>query len=161
MYRGKHLSPCLIALVVALSQAANATEIIDSQFSTCTTIGCQSTSIASWAGRIGTAQVPWTAKFLAVKGNCLRLEMTMIRTSANLEMVVIAPNALTVYRNDQGGTACTNCSLIKINPAPSTGYYTAVVSTSNGAAVDTDFHLRFGQYDAGNPNCATPTPKLP
>jgi hypothetical protein len=141
--------------------ATAATEIIDSEFQTCTEINCSQTSIAGVVDRAGNRTVPWTAKFLAVKDACLRLEMTFIREAVNLEMTVVAPNPNFRYRDDQGGTACPHCALVKISPAPQTGYYTVVVSSANGAPVATDFHLQFGQYAPGNPNCTNPTPKLP
>jgi hypothetical protein len=146
----------------AASEAGAQSEIIDSLFSTCSTVGCDITSIASWAGTFGNKVSPWTAKFLAEEGNCLRLEVSFIRQStANLEMVVIGPDAKVAYRNDDGSPFCANCPLVKIDPAPATGYYTAVISSNNGGRVDTDFHLLFGQYQPGNINCETPTLPLP
>ena len=137
-------------------------EIIDSAFGTCNTVNCSATSIAGWVGSSAAQVLPWTGKFLIVAGNCLRLQVSFIRVaSANLEMVVVAPNGLTSYRNDQGGTNCVNCPVVKISPAPVTGYYTAIISSNNGAPVDTDFHLLFGQYPGGNANCAFPTPPIP
>lgn len=160
------LRPAIFAAIMALgtpiSGAALAqSEIIDSAFSTCTEVNCSATSIAGWAGTSAGKVLPWTAKFLAVAGNCLRLQMSFINGPANLEMVVVAPNGTTRYRNDQGGVVgCSNCALVKISPTPASGFYTAIISTANGAVVDTDFHLLFGQYSAGNPNCASPTPQI-
>ena len=155
------------ALAIALlcagarSPAVAQTEMIDSAFSTCGTINCDTTSVAGFIGTSAPRIVPWTAKILSEAGNCLRVEMSFIRAaSADLEMTIVAPNALTRYRNDDGGT-CANCPLVKISPAPQTGYYTVVVSTDTGAAADTDFHILFGQYQAGNLNCTSPTPPLP
>lgn len=160
--------PALIAAPLALVLAAAGggparaqSEIIDSAFSTCTGVNCSVTSIAGWVGSSAGRVLPWTGKFLAVANACLRLQVSFIRTAANLEMTVVAPNGVTSYRNDQGGTACTNCPLVKISPTPATGFYTVVLSSNNGAAADTDFHLLFGQYPAGNPNCASPTPVVP
>lgn len=140
---------------------AGATEIIDSEFSTCDEVDCSTTSIAGWVGSAAGKVKPWTATFLATAGACLRLKMNFIATDANLETVVVAPNGLTRWRNDQGGVAgCTNCSLVKIPSAPITGFYTVVISTGNGAVADTDFHLWFGQYNGGNPNCTPGTPTV-
>ncbi|MCI0466084.1 MAG: hypothetical protein L0Y57_03620 [Beijerinckiaceae bacterium] len=101
---------------------------------------------------------PWVGKFLAVAGNCLRLEMSFLRVpAANLEMTVIGPSPLHRFRN-AGGGSCAGCSLVKISPAPVTGFYTVVISSNNGAPVNTDFHLLFGHYGAGNVNCSSPTP---
>jgi hypothetical protein len=140
------------------------TEIIDSDFGDeCNTVNCNITSIAGWTGTVFSSQVaPWTAKFLAVAGSCLRLQMSFINGATNLEMVVVGPNGVSRYRNDQGGVSgCPNCALVKIDPAPTTGFYTAIISTANGAVADTDFHLLFGHFPHGNVNCASPTPVIP
>lgn len=160
------LRPAIFAAVMALSTpisgaALAQSEIIDSDFGDeCNTVNCSATSIAGWVGTSAGKVLPWTAKFLAGSGTCLRLQMSLIN-SGNLEMVVVAPNGTTRYRNDQGGVAgCPNCALVKISPTPVSGFYTAIISTANGATVDTAFHLLFGQYPAGNVNCASPTPAI-
>ena len=131
------------------------TEIIDSAFSTCNAVNCSATSIAAYAGSFGASHQPWVGKFLAIRGNCLRLEVSFARLSVPLEMVVVGPGPLARYRN------IANLPLVKINPAPASGLYTVVVSSSTGAPINTDFHLLFGQYNAGNVNCAPPTPRVP
>jgi len=154
----------MLALSATFSGSALAqSEIIDSDFGDeCNTVNCNITSIAGWAGRSSSQVLPWTAKFLAVAGNCLRLQMSFINGPANLEMVVVAPNGTTRYRNDQGGVAgCPNCALVKVDPAPVSGFYTTIISSTNGAPVDTDFHILFGQFPHGNVNCAPPTPAIP
>ena len=164
MHPHERICAPLLPLIFAICNggpAASQSEIIDSNFSTCGTVNCDTTSIAAWAGSDGNRTLPWTAKFFALAGNCLRLNVSFIRTAADLELVVIAPNAKVAFRNDQGSTACIKCPLVKIDPAPATGYYTAVISSNNGAVVDTDFHLLFGQYQHANVNCSAPTPPLP
>lgn len=163
------LRPAIFAAVLAaaggFSGATQAqSEIIDSDFGDeCNTVNCSATSIAGWVGSSGGKVLPWTGKFLVLAGNCLRLQVSTITVAAaNLEMVVTAPNGVTRYRNDQGGVAaCTNCPLVKIDPAPVSGFYTAVISSTAGTVVDTDFHILFGQYPHLNTNCAPPTPVVP
>ena len=151
---------CVATLAMPIGYARAGTEIIDSAFGTCTPINCSATSIAGFVASFGNSVTPWTAKFLATTAACLRLDVAFVRTAANLEMVVIAPDGSTSFRADGGGTAGATAPLVKISPAPKTGYYTVVVSSTTGAAVNTDFQLLFGQYDPGNPNCASPTPPL-
>ncbi|MCI0598669.1 MAG: hypothetical protein L0Y60_03965 [Beijerinckiaceae bacterium] len=147
----------LLAAVGSGSASAQS-EIIDSAFSNCGSVNCSATSIAGFVGSFDIYVQPWVGKFLAVAGNCLRLEMSFLRVpAADLEMTVIGPNPRHRFRNAGGGT-CTGCSLVKISPAPSTGFYTVVISSNTGFAVNTDFHLRFGQYGPGNVNCSSPTP---
>lgn len=156
------LFAALFAGATTIGGAALAeTDIIDSDFGDeCETVNCSATSIAAWAGTSSGQVLPWTAKFLAVAGNCLRLQMSFI-ANGNLEAVVVAPNGTTRYRNDQGGVeGCPNCALIKIDPAPASGFYTMVVSSADGTPVDTDFHVLFGQYPTGSPNCAGVTPAI-
>lgn len=163
------LRPAILAVTMALcapfcGAALAQSEIIDSDFGDeCNTVNCNITSIAGWTGTAFSSQVlPWTSKFLAAAGNCLRLQMSSISGSSNLEMVVVGPNGVSRYRNDQGGVSgCPNCALVKIDPAPTTGFYTAIISTANGTPVDTDFHLLFGHFPHGNANCASPTPTVP
>jgi hypothetical protein len=162
------LRPAILAAVLALSAAPSGTafaqsEMIDNGFGFCDFVDCSVTTFAGWVGSSGGQVQPWTGKVFAVAGNCLRIGVSFIGTSAaNLETVVVAPNGTSRYRNDQGGIpSCTNCPLVKIDPAPATGFYTVVVSTNNAAAVDSVFHFGFGHYPTGNTNCAAPTPALP
>jgi hypothetical protein len=162
------LRPAVFAATIALGALSSGSalaqsEIIDSDFGDeCNVVNCNITSIAGWAGSSSSQVLPWTAKFLAEAGLCLRLQMSSINGPANLELVVVAPNGTTRYRNDQGGIAgCANCALVKIDPAPVSGFYTAIISSANGAPVDTDFHLLFGQFPSGNVNCASPTAAIP
>jgi hypothetical protein len=161
------LRPAVFVGVMALTGlfaggALAQSEIIDSDFGDeCNSVNCSATSIAGWTGSSSGQVLPWTAKFLAVAGACLRLDVTKITVAAaDLKMVVVAPNGVTRYRKDVGGT-CAKCPLIKIDPAPVTGFYTAIITSTNGAAVDSDFHLLFGQYPHGNVNCASPTQPVP
>ena len=149
-----------LSLQVGLAQTAQAaTEIIDSEFSNCTGINCSSTSIAGFVASFGNSVTPWAAKVFATNGTCLRLDVSFVR-SGNLEMVVIEPNGATAYRRSGGGSGGAGAPLVKISPTPAQGYYTVIVSSPNGGKLNTDFHLLFGQYNAGNPNCNNPTPSF-
>ena len=152
-----------VALTAGLGSgsASSQTEIIDSAFSACASVNCSATSIAAYVGSYGGSPQPWVGKFLAIADNCLRLQVSFVRRPAsNLEMTVIGPNPLQRYRN-VGGGSCAGCPLVKISPAPSSGFYTVVIGSNTGAVVNTDFHLLFGQYQPGNVNCSGPTPPLP
>ena len=116
-----------------------------------------------WAGSLAGKPIPWNAKFLIERGNCLRLEIVYTHfASPKLKMTVVSPDARTVYRRDTGSASpCANCALVKIDPAPESGFYSVIVSSTNGAVVDTDFHLLFGQYNHSNVSCAAPTTPIP
>ncbi|MCO5162968.1 MAG: hypothetical protein M9939_17670 [Mesorhizobium sp.] len=131
------------------------TEIIDSAFGTCGVVNCSATRIAGYLGSFGASHQPWVGKFLAIQGNCLRLQVGFVSQAVPLEMVVVGPSPLTSYRN------IANRPLVKIDPAPASGFYTVVISSSTGAPLNVDFHLLFGQYNAGNINCSSPTPPVP
>lgn len=152
------LFPALAGLAAAPASAQS--ELIDSAFGTCTAQGCSDTRIGGWVGNHALRIVPWTAKVLAEAGNCLNLNV-VFQQSGNLEMVVVAPDGVTVYRNDQSNGGCGTCPRVKIDPTPLSGYYTAILSNRDGSAADTVFHLGFGQYNHGNINCSGPTPPLP
>lgn len=149
-----------LALTVATPKS-EATEVIDSAFSLCTDINCTTTSMAGFmATYYANSQTPWVAKFLIVQGNCFRFDTSFV-AAGSLKAVVIAPNGTTAYRSDTGGTGGAGAPLVKIDPAPSTGYYTVVLTSADGGPLNTDFHILFGQYDSGNPNCAVPTTPVP
>jgi hypothetical protein len=93
--------------------------------------------------------VPFVIQIQGVAGQCLRFETT--EQDTNLEMVVVAPNGNT-YRDDDGGAG--SLSLVKIVPAPNTGFYTVQISRFDGVAVNAAFTLRVGMYPATNPNCS-------
>jgi hypothetical protein len=76
-----------------------------------------------------------------------------------MELVVIAPNG-TVYRNDDRNGALDRRPLVKIGSAPNNGWYTVRVGQFAGVATETNVVLLYGRYNAGNPNCASPTPAL-
>jgi len=150
---------CVTALMASVPSVHAATEIIDSDFSTCNTLNCSRTSIAAYVGSFGGSVTPWVAKFLATAGNCLRLDVAFVN-QASLEMTVVAPNGTTVYRSTSGGAGGAGAPIVKVSPTIR-GYYTVVVSSSNGAAINKDFHLSFGQYGPSNVNCSAPTAPLP
>lgn len=150
------ISFALTALLIGSSPQARAdTEIIDPNFSTCTVPSCSSVRNAAYLGSYGPSHQPWVGKFLAIQGNCLRLQVAFVGQPTQLEMVVVGPGPLTRYRSIAG------YPLVKIDPAPASGFYTVMVSSATGAAINTDFHLVYGQYNAGNVNCSGPTSPVP
>jgi hypothetical protein len=92
---------------------------------------------------------------------CVRFDV--VSEGTDLETVVTAPNG-TIFRNDDSGQAgCFLCPTVKIASAPNNGWYTARIAHFSGAAVNANFALLYGRYNAGNPNCAgatTPTARL-
>ncbi len=146
------------AAVAALSLTgigmAQASQIFDTTASTCTGINCSSTVIGGTVNGFNSTHGSWTAEIFAPAGACLRLQN--LSQGADLEIVAVAPDG-SVFRNDDGGVApCTLCSLVKINNTRN-GWYSVSVNQFAGTAVQANFNLAFGQYNANNPNCATPT----
>jgi hypothetical protein len=77
--------------------------------------------------------------------------------TVDLETVAIAPNG-TVYRNDDGGGGGRPLNpVVKIASAPNNGWYTVRIGQFAGTAVDANFTVAYGRYNAGNPNCAAAT----
>src|SRR4029453_11345415 len=70
----------------------------------------------------------------------------------------VAPNGL-VFRNDDRAPGDLR-PLVKIASTPNNGWYTVSIGRFNGAANTGNFTLAYGRYNAGNPNCALPTPPL-
>lgn len=152
------LASAVVALAagVGTHPAVAETELIDSAFSTCTTVDCSATSVAGYIGSFRGSPQPWVAKFLVLQGNCLRLQTTFAASGGPLEMVVVSPDPRIRYRN-----IGARLPLVKIDPAPVSGFYTVILTSTFGAAINTSFQLSFGQYNAGNPNCAGPTQRIP
>jgi hypothetical protein len=90
-------------------------------------------------------------------GECVRFDLiSPPHPAPDMEIVVVAPNG-TVFRNDDRNGALDRRPLVKIASAPNNGWYTVHVSQFNGAPTETNIVLLYGRYNAGNPNCATPT----
>jgi hypothetical protein len=159
MHFGKSISAAAFAIGVsaAIASTALSTTVFDPSSSTCTTPNCSSEAISGTFGALGAAQsaLPWTVEIFSFAQRCLRVEVTS--QTADLEIVVVAPNG-TIFRNDDTGLApCPNCPLVKIGNTPNQGWYTVQVSHFAGAANFTNFTLLHGQYPLNNANCATPT----
>jgi hypothetical protein len=149
------ISAIVLAAIPTLSRALEFTDAP----STCTTANCQAIVINGTIFRFGGNVFPWVAQTLAVKDQCLRIDILAQTEGRNLETVVTAPNGA-IYRNDNRNIApCTACPLVKIR-TPATGWYTISVSDAAGRPWQADFGMRIGRYNLSNPNCATPTPAL-
>jgi hypothetical protein len=149
------LAATAATFTIASPAAGATTEIIDSAFSTCGTLDCSATSIAGYLGAAGASPQPWTAKILALRGNCLKLDVVLVDDPVPLEMVVVGPDVRVRWRSSGPGLP-----EVRLDPAPASGFYTVVVNRADGRAANTPFHLQFGQYDTGNVNCRNPTPRV-
>lgn len=126
--------------------------------STCTDINCQSARVQGMVLSKGAVAANFTFNVYAEAGECLRFDV-IAQTGIDFETVVIAPNG-SVYRNDDGSPSCLTCPLVKIDPAPNTGYYAVRLAHYGGLAYSGTLFLQYGRYPTGNPNCSTPTPPL-
>lgn len=145
-------------LTVAVSGSAHAGPIYDTTVGTCATANCSSIVMGATLLSLGTGSAgQWVQEVYAGAGQCVRLDVTSEFT--DLAMDVVSPDG-TIYDNDQGGGACTNCPIIKIASAPKTGWYTVTVSQFQGSAAEGNFVFAYGRYPAGNANCSSPTPPL-
>lgn len=127
---------------------------------TCTVINCQAMIIrGTQDGYASSRSARWIEQVYAPNGTCLRLEITAATGGGtDLEMVVVAPDG-SVYRDDDDGL--NFFPLVKINGENENGYYTVSIGDYLGEPnQNTDFTLRYGVYNLGNPNCASPTPEL-
>lgn len=144
-----------LALLTAVTlsgpgSATASTELFDDTVSTCTAANCSSIRLPGTMMSFPPSAGNWVANVFALPGECLRLDVSA--QTADLEMVVVAPNG-TVYRNDD--RSATNARpLVKIASAPRDGWYTVHIAQFNGAAVNADFILLYGRYPGGNPNCS-------
>ncbi len=141
----------LIAMAVPVKGPAQATEIYDPSFASCTGTNCSSIVLGGIVNAFANTPKPWTAEIRATAGRCLRLDV--IAQQADLEIVAVAPNG-SVYRNDD-----TNglMPVVKINNT-ATGFYTVQIAQYAGSVTEGTFQLAFGVYNLNNPNCAGATP---
>lgn len=98
----------------------------------------------------------WNGEVFAGANECLRIAITAQNT--DLETVVVRPDG-GVARDDDGGVSgCTTCPVVKILTGTQRGWYTVSIGHWSGAVARSDFILRYGRYNASNPNCSSPTP---
>ncbi len=140
-------------LLLTPGLSAAQTNIFDDSVSTCTTINCSSLRIPGTVLSFGRSAGNFDINVFAAAGECVRLDVISQRT--DLEMVVVAPNG-TVFRNDDRTTSDLR-PLIKMTPTSDNGWYTVHLAQFSGRAVDANFVLLYGRYNAGNPNCASAT----
>lgn len=130
--------------------SARATELFDPTFDSCAGLNCSSVVVGGVVNSFANTPKPWTAEIRATAGRCLRLDVT--QQTADLEIVVVAPNGV-VYRNDDSNGLRP---LVKINPT-ATGFYTVQIAQWAGSVTESTFQLAFGVYTLNNANCAGAT----
>ena len=147
------------------NDVAAASGIFDN-LSTCTTTNCAAALINGSILQDTSSDIaPFNLPIFAGAGECIRVEVTAppgTSTDTDLELVLVAPSGVVWRNDDQGGTG-GNRPLLKIASAPNRGWYTLQVSQFNGSISPNtlvDFSIAYGRYNAGNPNCSTPTPPL-
>jgi hypothetical protein len=141
--------------VFACLQAGAATNMFDATVSTATKLDATAVTINGTLHDTNGNTQPWTTQVYAQPGECLRLFVTS--TNFDAKLTVIAPNGV-VFRDDDSGGSLR--PLVKIASAPNFGWYTVQVAHFNGVPLTSDFTMKYGRYNNGNPNCATPTGPL-
>jgi hypothetical protein len=152
-------SVSLIALLLGLfaspSRVLAGSQIFDDR-DTCTGINCNSDSINGTYLLASTNSQPFILQVYSSGNECVRLDVTSQGT--DLEMVLVSPNG-TVWRNDD--RAGSLLPLIKANTFGQ-GWYTLQVAHFNAfGGPSSNFNLRYGRYNSGNPNCSGATVPLP
>lgn len=148
----------ILTTIAALACCLETGETAATQLSTPTVGSCTGRNCASVLLKGNTfvtegRTLPFVVQVYGGNNQCLRLETT--QQTADLRIVVIAPNGV-VYNNDDGG-ACSLCSLVKILTGSRSGYYTVQLAQYGGVPVESNFTLQYGRYNATNANCSGPT----
>jgi len=141
----------LLASVLA-SNPANATNLY-SNLSTSTKIDGGSIALNGSLRDVGNDARPWTVELYANAGDCVRMVIPTLEFAATL--TVVAPTG-TVYRDASSGWA----PKVKIASAPVAGWYTVQVAQQQGNPQAGNFTVKYGRYNSGNVNCASPTSPL-
>jgi hypothetical protein len=138
---------------------ASATQIFHPGANNCNTDNCNAVILGGTINSVTNSRsVPWTIEVFAGANQCLRLSVSQTGTQQDLEMVVVQPNG-TVRRDDNSGSAgCATCPVVKF-VTNNTGWHSVSISRATGTPAERDFSLAYGLYtNAGNANCANPTP---
>ena len=143
----------LATFVLTPVLASAQTNIFDDTVSTCVTANCSSLRIPGTLLSFAPSAGNWDINVFGLPGECIRLDV--ISQGTDLETVVVAPNG-TAFRNDDRAVGDLR-PLVKIAPAPNNGWYAVHLAQFAGAAVNANFVLLYGRYNAGNPNCASPS----
>lgn len=120
---------------------------------TCTTVNCQAPVYNGRIAGFGANSNSSVIQFHVEPGACARFHVT--NASADLEMVVVAPNG-TFFRNDDGGGG-VNPLVVIGDTSTQRGIYTMVLQHFAGTSIAGGYVLKASQYAAGNVNCAAPT----
>jgi hypothetical protein len=147
------------ALMVGPVLALAGDDLRDDTVASCTGLNCSSLRLPGSISHVSVHANTWTINALARSFECVRFDLISPPSpSPDLEMIVVAPNG-TVFRNDDR-TPTDRRPLVKIESAPSPGWYRVVVTQFAGAAIEADTVMMYGRYPPGNPNCNNPTPPL-
>jgi hypothetical protein len=145
------------ACAFSAGSAMAGARIWDNTVSTCTTTNCSSLTIPGTVTNPASNNDPFTIQVFASANQCVRLDLTSSVQGVDLETTVTAPNG-SIYRNDDGsGGGVFNNPLVKINPTPSSGWYTVTINNWAGTASYADFVLAYGRYSVNNANCSSAT----
>jgi hypothetical protein len=148
----------VVLLLLGPALVSGQTSVFDETLSTCTGPNCANMRIAGTVFSFGPSANTFVINAFANVGECVRFDLiSPPHPAPDMEIVVVAPNG-TVFRNDDRNGALDRRPLVKIASAPNNGWYTVHVAQFNGAPTETNIVLLYGRYNAGNPNCATPTP---
>jgi hypothetical protein len=147
---------CVLMALSLIPVTVFAGSLVFDPFNTCTGTNCSSQIINGTyhADASGDAD-PFILQVYSQGNECVRLDV--IAEDSNLEMVLVSP-AGRVWRNNDRNASNPRPLIKAISDV--SGWYTLQVSQFNGAAVISDFTLRYGRYDINNPNCFNETPPL-
>jgi hypothetical protein len=143
------LSASLVsAFAWLVSAPAAATDLYDPTVSTTTTLNGSSIVLSGTLNDTNGNPEPWTAELFADVGECVRLFVSSSDFTAQL--TVLSPDGSANRDSNIGGT---HRPLVRIASAPVRGWYTVHVSQQSGFPTIGNFTLKYGRYNAGNPNC--------
>jgi hypothetical protein len=161
-------APMLIAMVdMAYAQASQ----LLPEKKTCTTLNCEATVVDGALTGTGTNSVnprsiPWVAQVAGSPNTCLRFDVVSSVNNAQnpnfLEMTVVSPNNGVrtvgfIQNPNQPNNNC--CPKVIVGSIPVAGFYTVIINDNGGGPARGKFKLKYAMYNAGNPNCAKPTPQ--
>jgi hypothetical protein len=144
------LSAISAAVLLGLSLPAAASQLVDA-LSSATGINAAATlltgtiSAGRTSGSFAQNAEAWTAEVYASAGSCLRLQINT--QGADLAMGVASPSPMNYYYDDD--SAGSFRPVVKIDPAPYSGWYSVNIAHYAGQPVYSDFSCSSGGTTAG------------
>jgi hypothetical protein len=121
--------------------------------SNCAATNCGAQSIRA----VHQTNEPFVIQIFAGEGECLRLDVDS--QTQDTALLIASPSVLAYdWVDDRDFDNDDFRPLYLLDPVPTTGWYTVIVSYFDWGPTVAKFVLKYGRYPSGNANCPPPPP---